>query len=351
MLRHAAAAACAAAIALCASVAAGADKVTSRRTGWPRPNTAASIRRSPTAPTRNTGSTSESRRRPAKQRTRAARYGQDRLQHRRQHDPGALRGQAEHPDPSRRGDHPEGSAFSMSHPGRASTHSRTLCRRRRPSSPRRESRVVLLPVVAARLVWFPGRNRKVKPYTFNPAPFIADKNSNLSRATSPRSPSRSRNRPVSSRTSSCWPINGYDFYSTTIEARRDMSYRVIPISSSASSTLRAIGWRHYLDGDKRGGQRGDQEGQSRHPRRPDRLFDRQDEGIRDRPVRRRADARHRRDDRRAHEELLRQDGRGEVSSKLGTSIIAGPTICGLSIGSRWASIREKGGVGRRGPRK
>ena len=46
---------------------------------------------------------------------------------------------------------------------------------------------------------------KVRPYTFNPQPFLADENARC-RATSPPSRSRSRSRPASSRKCSCSPI-------------------------------------------------------------------------------------------------------------------------------------------------
>ena len=46
---------------------------------------------------------------------------------------------------------------------------------------------------------------KVKPYTFNPQPFIVNKQARC-RAMSPPSPTRSRRPPTSSRASSCSPI-------------------------------------------------------------------------------------------------------------------------------------------------
>ena len=93
---------------------------------------------------------------------------------------------------------------------------------------------------------------------------------------------------------------GFNTYSTLIETRRDLVEKK-PDLVQRFVDASTIGWYNYLYGDNKAAQRADQEAQSGNDRRADRLFDRQDEGIRHRRFRRRAEARHRRDDRCAHE--------------------------------------------------
>ena len=87
---------------------------------------------------------------------------------------------------------------------------------------------------------------------------------------------------------------GFSTYSTLIETRRDLVekkpdlvQRFVDASISAGTTTL---WRQH------GGKRADQEAKSGDERRADRLFGRQDEGIRHRRFRRCAEGRHRRDD-------------------------------------------------------
>ena len=92
------------------------------------------------------------------------------------------------------------------------------------------------------------KEENVKPYDFNPAPFIADKNS-IQQGYVTSEPFRRREaRAISSRTSSCSPTRVYSTYATTIETRADV------IASNPDIVQRfvdasTIGWYHYLYGD------------------------------------------------------------------------------------------------------
>ena len=130
---------------------------------------------------------------------------------------------------------------------------------------------------------------------------------------------------------------GFNSYSTLIETRRDLVEKR-PDLVQRFVDASAIGWYHYIYGDSVRRQRADQETEPGNDRRAARLFDRQDEGVRHRRFRRLDQARHRRHDRRAHEELLRQDGarrRGQSRARLprglyarSSSTRASASICG-----------------------
>ena len=158
---------------------------------------------------------------------------------------------------------------------------------------------------------------QVKPYTFNPQPFIADKRSAMQGYVT--------SEPYAVETQAKFKPKiflladqGFDSYSTLIETRRDIVEKN-PALVQRFVDASIIGWANYLYGDNKAANDAHQARQSGNDRRRDRLFDRQDEGVRHRRFRRRAEARHRRDDRRAHEELLRQDGarrRGQAERRL-----------------------------------
>ena len=85
------------------------------------------------------------------------------------------------------------------------------------------------------------------PYTFNPAPFIANQ-SRSSRAMPPRSPSPSRRRAASSRNTFLLADNGFGTYATTIETMQktiDERPEVVKCFVDGS----AKGWYNYLYGD------------------------------------------------------------------------------------------------------
>ena len=121
---------------------------------------------------------------------------------------------------------------------------------------------------------------------------------------------------------------GYDTYSTLIvtrpeivEKNPDLVQRFVDAS--------AIGWYHYLYGDNSKANAMIKDEQPGHHRRADRLLDRRDEGERRRQFRRHAEARHRRDDRRALEGFLRQDG-GDRHGRRERPTTRRPTRCSSS---------------------
>ena len=91
------------------------------------------------------------------------------------------------------------------------------------------------------------REEKVKPYTFNPAPFIADKNS-IQQGYLTSEPYEIGKQAGFKPNVFLLADYGYDSYSTTIEARRDM-VDTKPDLVQRFVDASAIGWRHYLDGD------------------------------------------------------------------------------------------------------
>ena len=126
---------------------------------------------------------------------------------------------------------------------------------------------------------------QVKPYTFNPQPFLADKSSAMQGYVTSE-PSRSRSRGLQAQGH---PARrpGFNSYSTLIETRRDLVDKK-PDLVQRFVDASIIGWYNYLYGDPRR-QCPDQEAEPGDDRRADRLFDRQDEGVRHRRFGRRRD--------------------------------------------------------------
>ena len=150
------------------------------------------------------------------------------------------------------------------------------------------------------------REQQVKPYTFNPQPFLADKRSAMQGYVT--------SEPYAVETQGGFKPKiflladqGFGSYSTLIETRRDLVENK-PDLVQRFVDASAIGWYNYLYGDNAAANARIKRDNPEMTDAPHRLFDRQDEGIRHRRFRRHAEARHRRHDRRAHEELLRQDG-------------------------------------------
>ena len=106
--------------------------------------------------------------------------------------------------------------------------------------------------------------------------------------------------------------HGFNAYSTLIETRREIIDKK-PDLVQRFVDASAIGWYNYLYGDNSAGN-DDQEDEPGNDRRTAELFRRQDEGIRHRRFRRHLARRHRRHERRARGELLRQDGAGRRGS-------------------------------------
>lgn len=93
------------------------------------------------------------------------------------------------------------------------------------------------------------REEKVKPYTFNPAPFIADKNS-IQQGYLTSEPYEIEKQAGFRPNVFLLADHGYDSYSTTIEARRDMVEKS-PDLVQRFVDASAIGWYNYLYGDNK----------------------------------------------------------------------------------------------------
>ena len=125
---------------------------------------------------------------------------------------------------------------------------------------------------------------QVKPYTFNPQPFIADKRSAMQGYVT--------SEPYAIETQAKFKPKiflladqGFDSYSTLVETRRDL---VEKNPGDGAALHRCVDHRLGQLSLRRqqGGERPHQARQSGDDRRCDRLFDRQDEGIRHRRFRR-----------------------------------------------------------------
>ena len=91
------------------------------------------------------------------------------------------------------------------------------------------------------------RDEKVKPYTFNPAPFIADKNS-IQQGYATSEPFEVERQGKFKPNFFLLADYGYDTYSTTVEARRDMIEKN-PDLVQRFVDASTIGWYNYLYGD------------------------------------------------------------------------------------------------------
>ena len=91
------------------------------------------------------------------------------------------------------------------------------------------------------------RDEKVKPYTFNPAPFIADKNA-IQQGYATSEPYEVERQGKFKPNVFLLADYGYDTYSTTVEARRDMIEKN-PDLVQRFVDASTIGWYNYLYGD------------------------------------------------------------------------------------------------------
>ena len=164
---------------------------------------------------------------------------------------------------------------------------------------------------------------KVKPYTFNAQPFLGDKNSAMEGYVTSE-PYAIEKQAHFKPAVFLLADHGFNSYSTLIETRRDLVAKE-PDLVQRFVDASAIGWYHYLYGDPRPGNALIKQ------QNPEMTDDQlafsiaQDEAGRHRRFRRYAQARHRRHDRRALAELLRQDGacrRGEAGPRLQTRLYA-----------------------------
>ena len=162
------------------------------------------------------------------------------------------------------------------------------------------------------------KDSQVKPYTFNPQPFLVDKRSAMQGYVTSEPYAVEKQGGFKPKIF-LLADKGFDSYSTLIETRRDLIEKK-PDLVQRFVDASIIGWYNYLYGDNKAANAlirkhnpGDERGTAR-------LFGRQDEGIRHRRFRRHAETRHRRADRCAYEKLLRQDGaRGRDQAECGLS--------------------------------
>ena len=153
---------------------------------------------------------------------------------------------------------------------------------------------------------------KVKPYTFNSQPFIVNKQSAMQGYVT--------SEPYAVEKAAGFKPgvilladHGFNAYSTLIETRREIIDKK-PDLVQRFVDASAIGWYNYLYGDNSAGNAMIKQ---MNPEMTDELLEllrRQDEGIRHRQFRRYLARRHRRHERRARGELLRQDGAGRRGS-------------------------------------
>ena len=156
-------------------------------------------------------------------------------------------------------------------------------------------------------VAYPGfKDEQYKPYTFNPAPFLADKMS-AQQGYLTSEPYEIEKQGGFKPKVFLLADAGYDPYSTTIEAKQDYVAKNPDIVQRFVDAS-IIGWYNYLYGDNKAANdliKKDNpemtDGQIAFTIAPD-------EGVRDCRIRRRADVGHRLHDRRARQGLLRQDG-------------------------------------------
>ena len=167
------------------------------------------------------------------------------------------------------------------------------------------------------------QDEQVKPYTFNPQPFLADKKSAMQGyvTSEPFAIEKQGNfKPKIFLLAD----QGFNTYSTLIETRRDLVEKK-PDLVQRFVDASIIGWYNYIYGDNKAANALIKQ---QNPEMTDdaaRLFGRQDEGVRHRRFGRLAHARHRRHDRRAHAGFLRQDGarrRRQSRSRLPQSLHA-----------------------------
>jgi len=146
----------------------------------------------------------------------------------------------------------------------------------------------------------------VKPYDFDSAPFIINRHS-IQEGYLTSEPYAVAQHGHFKPNVFLLADYGYSTYSSLIEARRDT---VETKSRPGAALRRRVGDRLVSLPLRRQcqSQCGDQTGQPRNDRRPDRLLGRQAQGRWRRRFGRRPEARHRRHDRRARQGLLRRDG-------------------------------------------
>ena len=128
------------------------------------------------------------------------------------------------------------------------------------------------------------REQQVKPYTFNPQPFLADKKTAMQGYVTSE-PYRGREGRAFKPKIFLLADQGFGSYSTLIETRRDMVEKK-PDLVQRFVDASVIGWNNYLYGDNAAANARIKRDNPEMTDDADRLFDRQDEGIRHRRFRR-----------------------------------------------------------------
>ena len=152
------------------------------------------------------------------------------------------------------------------------------------------------------------KEENVKPYTFNPAPFIADKNS-IQQGYVTSEPFAVEREGHFKPNIFLFADQGYGTYATTIETRADIVAKN-PDLVQRFVDASTIGWYHYLYGDNSPANALIKKDNPEMTDEQIAFSIAQDQGIWPRRFRRYAQARHRRDDGRAHQIVLRLDGEG-----------------------------------------
>ena len=167
----------------------------------------------------------------------------------------------------RRGDLPEGSAGPH---GPSRTRAREVRRSRRSCRRSSSARTASSPASMDEGDYPGFKDEQFKPYTFNPAPFLADKKS-AQQGYLTSEPYAIEKQAGFKPKVFLLADDGYRTYSTTIETHEATGRRQ-PRLVQRFVDASIIGWYNYLYGDNKAANDADQEGQSGDDRRADRLL-------------------------------------------------------------------------------
>ena len=152
------------------------------------------------------------------------------------------------------------------------------------------------------------KDEALKPYNYNLGPFLAN-NKAIQQGYSVAEPIYVENQGKFKPVVHLLADHGFSTYSTVIEARWD-TVKTKPDLVQRFVDASILGWVNYLYGNRKVGQRADDQGQPRDDRGRTRGLHHADEAAGHRRLGRVAGGRHRRDERRPHQGLLRADGHG-----------------------------------------
>ncbi len=154
--------------------------------------------------------------------------------------------------------------------------------------------------------YFGFKDSQTKPYTFNPQPFLADPHSAMQGYVTSEPYAVEKQGKFKPKIF-LLADDGFADYSTLIETRRELVEKK-PDLVQRFVDASIIGWYNYIYGDNAAANALIKDAESGNDRRTSQLLGRQDEGIRHCRFRRQPDARDRRHDRRARQELFRRNG-------------------------------------------